>query len=1065
MERLRFLGVIVFLLIFPVLFLFMAGCDNGGTESQSSVAERVSDSTVDSSSLQNAAVGTKSRQTVYLHVSPKSGLVEVSYPDSSGKLNKRSSFKMYSKPAEVEVVTGDTGWDSVNKIFSMNISLKNNSTDTFYGAYASITSVTTDTVSVLNENGYDESGNPFFNHAPGGEKISASGTGSEVQWQFHDPEAAAFDITSEIYADNWHPIAGPATSFSWDSNAEDATDSVDNDWLPTLIPYNGNVFAVVGKQTHSNRDETSNPISGAEVWEYDTTGETWTQVNSDGWVDLNPSEGHKDKIFNNWGGGSVVYHGNLYVGGGVMPFLGGRIGPEHNGPHIYRYNGSSWTDVFNDTEVGGVNTLFEFNNNIFYGSLFAGYGKAYSTTGHPPIQGDGNMYYSTTGNLENWNLVFTDAFGEVDRNGNAVGSTLVDGGTLSLGGKTLAYVGKGGLGRKPGFSLFMTDTSGTAGAEEPDWVRAAGNVDTTASGDDELRTIATISNYGDNLYKVTLTGAALTPHKYAHHYAEVHIGATTLDIFTVIDNTASFLIIGNQDFQGGDPTPDVDDTITLTSGRNERGIGDTGNATSASLIPFAPSSEGSAGSAEQLWVVTSNLPQGLTSYQSTGAQMSSLKSMSNDKSVNLHSSDSDWVRRMDYFSATTELGFATPSSAGGLNKGGTVISPVRAFAGFDIEGADSGLVNVRDEFTATPVIHNGWMYVEIYGNQRVEDGFRMFKSADGVNWITVTTDGFGAGPYRNMKALTSNNGKLYGGVSRYAFTGSISSSPTAKSAITPSTNVFYQKGGTFPAVSLVYPDSGTILSEAWYGDAGTEPILEADVVVEKFTYTSNKIATSATLGANLPANNGYLARTLWASDTEIVLNDFPTNLGLHDTKGAVNIESEVINYDSVSGSTLQTLTDRSFLISPEYKGAANHTAGSTVYRTTRGVTAQGSSFIAARELERLDGDGTIYSIPISGDASLLNTSKLTGMALAILGEEEIKYQVYNGVTAPGPGLRTPLRGFDSTTVSAHTAGEAFYKPGFDGVTRGALGTTATNWNSGEDVSPISLDPVEVWVTD
>ena len=120
--------------------------------------------------------------------------------------------------------------------------------------------------------------------------------------------------------------------------------------------------------------------------------------------------------------------------------------------------------------------------------------------------------------------------------------------------------------------------------------------------------------------------------------------------------------------------------------------------------------------------------------------------------------------------------------------------------------------------------------------------------------------------------------------------------------------------------------------------------------------------------------------------------------------------------------------------------------------------------MASSEDLRRDGDGTIYSIPFSGSDFYLKAGKAKGETFAVLDNEEIFYHRIQDST-DGQGLRTPLRGYNNTTATAHSSGDKFYKPAFDGLTRGALGTTATNWRAGEDIQCISFDAAEIWVTD
>ncbi|MBI5376450.1 MAG: hypothetical protein HZA77_13535 [Candidatus Schekmanbacteria bacterium] len=1044
-----------------ILFLSIGGCGGsgggGGSDGGSSGGAK--------SSSKKIVSGKRPLQRVLVRVDVRNGTSTFKYLENSDSGKRRSARKDLKSDNSVTINSIDS-WDSVQKVYTSKVSLTNNTSGNLYGTIASIDSFTVGGVGVINEYGYDHAGKPFFNHAPNGESIAASATGSEIVWKFSDPEADDFSYTASVYADNWHQIAGPGTSFGWDNlTAEDATDTVDNYFFTSVENYNGKVYGVIGKMDRPNRNETSNPRTGAEIWEYDPTSGDFTQVNSDGWLNLDSDIYDVENcIFNNWGGSTTVYNGNLYVTGGKHYFLGGVEDRMNGGADLFRYNGSSWTKVYNNTDCNAFYNVFSFDGSIFAGSIGAGYGRTWLSSNQ-----DADLSWSSSGDAGSWTLVMTDAFKDLvsqaasDSPSRYVGGAILGGGEVTLlDGSVHGYTGKGGGSSKPGVVLYIADTKvgGGGGRLESDWTLA-----NDFTSDDTTYTIASVTqpwheNSGE--YSITLSGGpALAPHLYAHHYAPITQGATEWVNVTVIDNTATQVIVG---IHAGGFVPAIGDTIRLTSGSNERGWGETGNATSSQLFVFSPSSEGSTGTQEQLWLLSSNLPQGLGPYINAGGELFSVKSVQSNNRTN----DSDWIRRMDSFSITSEYGYATPSTKGGANKGGSVTSPVPVYAGFDA-GIDPGNptdVYGRGEFTLFPGNHDGWLYVTVQPFQRVNSGCRIYKSADGVNWITVTTDGFGDNELI-LRTYTSVGGKLYAGGSRLAsndamcIKSQLDGQWISSGNITPSDTTFLQPAGAFPTPSIEYPSSGTLLLEA--RTPLGEPVLQSYIYSEKMTYTSNKVATGATLTTALSSNNGYLGRTLWATDTTLVLNDIPGNLGLDTSKGGVCIESEVITYDGVSGSTLGTLTRSGSVVQPDYSGVGNHNKGAPVFRTTR---------IGANEASRNDGiSGVPYSIALGGTVTGIPSKKNDNLTNIVIDNEEIKFTQRTttaGVTTwdtTGVQIRTPVRGFDSTRTTAHSAGTAIYSPGFSGVTRGVLGTTATKWDSAEDGLLISSPPVEMWVTD
>ena len=1036
----KFLSLVIFLAI-------ITACGGGGGGNSSSEKEITA---TNQEKIKNQKYYASFRGTVDI----ESGTITFAY--NYGKIKRRSARKDDIEP-DVTLVSELVNWDSTNKILKGKVRITNQSSETMYATHVVITSLTSG-VSVHNEHGYDPEGNPYFDHAPGGEKISPSATGSVIEWQFADPSAVNFNFSGRVYADNWHQIAGPGTSMGWDNaSAEDPTDTVDNAFLPSLEGFQGKLYAVIGKQDHSNRNENGNPRTGAEVWEYDPTSSDWTQINSDSWG-ISDSYGAYNTIVDNWGGAALSFNNKLYVSGGKHHFLGGLISFMNDGADIFRYDPSAggnpkskWTKVYTNTDANAIYNIFSFDGSIFAGTIGAGYDRAYLGSNT-----DGDLSYSVTGDSGTWNFVMTNAFGDyVPQESRYIGTAILNGGTINIGGALHGFTGKAGASDKPGVQLYIADTKigGGGGRLASDWTSA---IDLTS--DDASYTIASISSYGtgSNEYKITLSGASLVPHVHAQHYSPITKSGLTRTNVTCVDNTSSSLIIAihNNDF-----VPATGDSITLTSGANERGWGDTGNATASHFLPFSPSNEGLSGTTEQLWVLTSNLTQGIPSlsFLPNGGEIFSVKNIQPDN----RTVDSDWVRRMDLFTATNELGFSTPSTSGGLNRGGNVISPRPAFAGFDT-GVNPNYfndVNGRDWFTFYGGTHEGWLYVTAQSFSKIDNLCRIYKTADGVNWITVTTDGFGDRDIL-FKSYSSVGGQLYAGGSRYSYTDVVLSHPTKYSSgtITPYTSTFYDMANAY-VPSIMYPPSGTLLFES--RSDSTSPVLISQIYYEKVKYEVNRLSTTSTLSTHLLVNNGYLGKTLWATDTEVVLSNLPGNLGLDNSKGAIQVEGELINYDAVSGSTLTSLT-RNTGSSPTYSGVINHNKGNPVFRTTR----SGSS-----ETSRQDGGGSVYGIEVGGDPSELGVRLNDVSTMIVIDDEIIKYTqrsnssgtVNDGLA--GTILRTPVRGHDGSRWSAHSAGAIIYRSGFSGLTRGALGTGALTWSPGEDALIISQPPVEVWVTD
>ncbi|OGL53231.1 MAG: hypothetical protein A3G31_00010 [Candidatus Schekmanbacteria bacterium RIFCSPLOWO2_12_FULL_38_15] len=270
---------------------------------------------------------------------------------------------------------------------------------------------------------------------------------------------------------------------------------------------------------------------------------------------------------------------------------------------------------------------------------------------------------------------------------------------------------------------------------------------------------------------------------------------------------------------------------------------------------------------------------------------------------------------------------------------------------------------------------------------------------------------------------------------------------TNTSSITAATTRFYEISlGSTP--SIHFPTSGTLIMDK---TTSGEPIPESTITVEKVSYTGNKIATTNTLQVALPLNDGTLAQHLWALDSQIIANDIGS---LPAGGGAILIEGEIIQYSSISGSTISIATRGTYgspvttLYERGTQGAlahssANHAKGTPIYRTTGYNLNDYYIYLT----------GSVTDIPSSGDARHV-----------IIDNEKIWY-TSRGVSGTTVNLTTPMRAVDGTIPSAHSAETTIYKDGWTGLTRGLHGTTATNWNSRENVTPVSFGSAELWVTD
>ena len=995
------------------------------------------------------------------YVDARNGTITFEYADAGVKVKKGSAKKQYtSQPGpgmpglQVTMASSGVTWDSGPKTLTGNVTITNNTSgpgEIFYGTYATIESISVGSVSVINEYGYDPSGYPYFNHAPDGASIAPSVTGSAVTWKFHDPDAVNFSFSGNVYADNWHQIAGDGiASTAWENADADKGDKI---FIDSMTAFNGKLYVTMGKQVHPARDTgkqndfpggigTGTGITGAEVWEYEPTGGTWSQINADG---FGGAEDYLNFGYNNWGTSLAGFNGFLYAGTSKAAIFGnGQTDPNNQqGAEIWRWSGSgtTWTKVHSMTDTKAIKDLLEFDGNLFATGYFRGYNKT------PGTVTQARFDYSPTGSAGSWNIVMSDAFGDIDEQGTygTSISSAVSNVQFGTSDKYLFFA-KGGITAKPGAQIYRagpangtgkgtTYTNGviTGARGDGNWVT---NGDwtkiTDITSDDIYATITAAPALinGSSMYICTVTFST-TPldHELAHHWA--HNDTLGRSSVTIIDNKGSTLIYG---IHANDHVPASGNKLRLTKGPNERGLSETANGTSFDLFAFAPSTEGTASPVidNTLLVSTNNLPQGVQMYFPSGAELY----FSSNAGTSAGTVDSDWIRKVDLFTGDngSALGITTPTASGGAT-----LESLSSIAGF----------NKRDDFTATTGSHEGWLYAAVYPFQRTNTGFRLYKSADGANWIKITGDGFGD-PFGKGFVFVSLNGKLYMSTSRQQFSTSVASSSNTAAGITETTSTFYVTDPTFGTPSVRFTTAGTLVLDKSTNADVNNYVPESSIFIEKVNYTGNKVATALTLTTALPANDGTLASHVWATDTTIVLS----SVASLPASGAIVVESEVIQYGAISGTTLRTLTDPGGSPGGDFSGRgsrgprdhgiANHPKGTPVFRTTRNGT----------------GD---YGIVLSGTTGLPASCGGAGnnQRRILIDDEEIYYNSITGLT-----LWTPMRGVDVTDVAAHSAPTTIYRAGFTGITRGQHGTTATTWAGAEGVSGgIVMGTAELWVTD
>src|SRR3989338_5958684 len=402
---------LVILITFLILTLQGCGGDSGGGGKLG-----LGNGEVEGSLKKNSK---KPIQSFVAHIDVARGSMKIEYLD--GKRKKGVSSKLSVTPNITISTDGvNSYWNVGDKIITAAVLLTNNSSDTLYGTYVTISSVTSG-ISVNNEYGYDPDGNPYFNHAPNAEYIASGGSSSRVAWKFSDPDAVNFSFSGNIYSDNWHQIAGDGiASTAWENADADRGDKI---FIDSMTAFNGKLYVTMGKQVHPARDTgkqndfpggigTGTGITGAEVWEYEPTGGTWSQINADG---FGGSEDYLNFGYNNWGTSLAGFNGALYAGTSKAAIFGnGQTDPNNQqGAEIWRWSGSgtTWTKVHSMTDTKAIKDLLEFDGNLFATGYFRGYNKT------PGTVTQARFDYSPTGSAGSWNIVMSDAFGDIDEQG------------------------------------------------------------------------------------------------------------------------------------------------------------------------------------------------------------------------------------------------------------------------------------------------------------------------------------------------------------------------------------------------------------------------------------------------------------------------------------------------------------------------------------------------------------------------------------------------------------------------------------------------------------------------
>jgi hypothetical protein len=180
-------------------------------------------------------------------------------------------------------------------------------------------------------------------------------------------DAAVWECTGcadPLATPSWTKVGGGGINDSWSTSSLDGFNNVD-----ALLAYRDSLIATLGTGTGE-----------AEVWEYN--GSNWIQI------------GGGANIRGSWDAGSYervrtigVYNGHLYAG----------LGNSTGDGEVWRYNGTTWTNVAGDGVGWGVNVFEEMNAiSVYEGKLYMGSGNTASADATVWYIGNNRVLKSST---------------------------------------------------------------------------------------------------------------------------------------------------------------------------------------------------------------------------------------------------------------------------------------------------------------------------------------------------------------------------------------------------------------------------------------------------------------------------------------------------------------------------------------------------------------------------------------------------------------------------------------------------------------------------------------------
>ncbi len=306
------------------------------------------------------------------------------------------------------------GGDGINAGFSTTQTIVNTLSYVNSTLYAGLNAASTSSeVWGWNGTSWSQTGGNYYNNSWGFIGLHSVESMSVAQDKLYADtgvSTAGNALVWEFDGTNWTLIGGQGVNSSWAQKTYETVSS--------MVSFGGNLYVGLGVTAND-----------AEVWKFDPTGRTWTQIGG-------------DNLNSGWNTGYetvtslAVFNGNLFAG----------LGSSAGDAEVYKYNGTTWSKVGGDSLNSGWTTNYEsvLSMAVYQGNLYAGLGVSagdaevwkYNGTTWSKVAGDGIN--------SGWDATFEDVDYLLPYNGKlyaGLGTTTDDAEVWEYNGSTWSKIG------------------------------------------------------------------------------------------------------------------------------------------------------------------------------------------------------------------------------------------------------------------------------------------------------------------------------------------------------------------------------------------------------------------------------------------------------------------------------------------------------------------------------------------------------------------------------------------------------------------------------------------------